>query len=66
MKSLGAKLKSPCFKCKERFVGCHSKCERYKKYRSEYDKLNKKEKREKMLSYGTTISLFKYEGKTKF
>ena len=49
-RDFGAKLKSPCFKCTERRVGCHSKCDRYKKYRTEYDKLNDKEKREKLIS----------------
>ena len=28
---------SPCKDCPERFVGCHSSCERYKQYRSELD-----------------------------
>lgn len=28
---------SPCKDCPERFVGCHSSCEKYKQYRSELD-----------------------------
>ena len=37
------KLKSPCYKCTERRVGCHSKCDKYRIYRDKYDELNKKE-----------------------
>lgn len=23
---------APCFKCEDRFVGCHSKCDKYKEF----------------------------------
>lgn len=25
-------MKSPCYKCQERHVNCHSECEKYKEY----------------------------------
>lgn len=33
------KLNSPCKDCHDRTVGCHGKCEKYKAYRVEVDKL---------------------------
>lgn len=30
----------PCKDCDERFVGCHSQCEEYKKWRSARDEIN--------------------------
>lgn len=33
---------SPCKDCPERFIGCHSSCERYKQYRSELDEFKAK------------------------
>ena len=27
-----------CYGCTERKVGCHAKCEKYKKWKEEYDK----------------------------
>ena len=30
-----------CKDCKDRFVGCHSKCEDYKKYREKIEEINK-------------------------
>ena len=35
-------IKSPCKDCKDRFVGCHSHCEKYKKFRSEWQNENEK------------------------
>ena len=26
------KVKSPCYKCEDREVGCHGKCEKYQEY----------------------------------
>ena len=26
---------APCFKCKERYLGCHAKCEKYQKFHDE-------------------------------
>lgn len=36
-----------CLNCKERYQGCHSKCDKYKKYKEEIEKikLNKKKSR---------------------
>lgn len=30
----------PCKDCEERFVGCHSQCEKYKEWRSARDEIN--------------------------
>lgn len=27
-------MRSPCFGCKDRYMGCHSKCDRYAAYRA--------------------------------
>ena len=39
---------TPCKGCQERFVGCHSTCEKYAQMRKEIDELN--EKRRKAVS----------------
>lgn len=33
------KLNSPCKDCTDRAMGCHGKCDKYKAYRVEVDKL---------------------------
>lgn len=35
-------LTSPCYKCKDRKLGCHSKCEKYAKFQYECDKVRKR------------------------
>lgn len=30
---------SPCFECEERFLGCHSKCERYSTWGAENERI---------------------------
>lgn len=35
-------LNSPCKECPDRKIGCHSKCEKYLKYRAKYDEINNK------------------------
>lgn len=37
-----AKKISPCKKCKKRFVGCHSTCQKYIEWNVENEKLRKK------------------------
>lgn len=37
----GVAMKTPCYKCTEREVGCHSKCDRYIEFREKLDKENK-------------------------
>ncbi len=39
-------MKCPCNKCEDRQVGCHSKCEAYRKFRKECIEVNKKIKEE--------------------
>lgn len=36
---------TPCKECQERFVGCHSTCEKYAQMRREIDELNAKKKK---------------------
>lgn len=36
------KPKAPCLNCPNRKTLCHSKCEKYKAFRSEMDKINEK------------------------
>ena len=33
-------IKSPCQYCKDREIGCHSKCNKYKEYRKAVDHMN--------------------------
>ncbi len=33
-------LKSKCYKCEKRYVGCHSNCNDYKEYRKALDVIN--------------------------
>lgn len=40
-------MDAPCKGCKERAVGCHGKCERYKEYRRKKDEINEKIRRAK-------------------
>ena len=35
-------LESPCYKCEDRHVGCHSTCETYKEYCAECEEIRKK------------------------
>lgn len=39
-------LVSGCKDCKDRKTGCHSVCEKYKKFRSELDKINEEKHRQ--------------------
>ena len=34
-------MNAPCYKCADRYVNCHSECDRYKKWRSEYARKTK-------------------------
>lgn len=33
------RIKPPCFKCKDRTVGCHSSCEKYASFKEELDEI---------------------------
>lgn len=37
-------IKSPCFGCKNRTIGCHSNCEKYIKFSKILDDIRKKKK----------------------
>lgn len=44
-------MKSPCYNCEERQVGCHSTCESYKTFRAECDRLNDLKNKQKEQDY---------------
>ena len=35
-------IKSPCYLCEDRKVGCHGKCEAYLKFKAKRDEINRK------------------------
>jgi hypothetical protein len=37
-------MRPPCLNCKTRHLGCHDKCDRYKKYKEHFKTNNKEEK----------------------
>lgn len=39
---------APCKGCKDRKLGCHGKCDRYKKYRQAKDKENEKHRQDSL------------------
>lgn len=41
------KVKSPCYKCEDREVGCHSKCERYIDFSTKHQEENEAIRRAK-------------------
>lgn len=41
-----------CYKCEDRFVGCHSTCDRYLKEKQEYDERKEKYRLEDKKTYG--------------
>lgn len=51
-----------CIDCKERYMGCHSKCEKYKKARVEKDKdnLNIRKSKEPDISFNSFRDIFFY------
>ena len=40
------RIKPPCFKCKDRNVGCHSSCEKYKSFSEELGEIKNKRLKE--------------------
>ena len=41
-------VQNKCYGCQKRQVGCHSKCEDYKKYKEYLEKVNAKERKGKI------------------
>lgn len=61
-------MKCPCKGCKERYVGCHAQCDRYRNW-SNYDKAKKaKERKQKAYDreYTENYYLPSRAGKRKF
>ncbi len=54
-------IKSNCYRCNKREVGCHATCESYKEFRKELDVINN---RKQYIKFIEQIGRCKY-GKTK-
>ena len=37
-------IPNPCKDCPSRYHGCHSKCDKYKEWKAEWDKIKEKER----------------------
>ncbi len=44
---MAGKVKSKCYSCKERYPGCHDKCEHYRAWKAAIDAENEKIRAEK-------------------
>lgn len=55
----------PCKDCKERYLGCHSKCEKYQNAKKRNDELREKERMEKYTNYEywQTTTIVRRKGK---
>jgi hypothetical protein len=51
IRMMTSRVLSPCYKCSDRSVGCHSVCERYKQYRKEVDKIREQYRHDRNLDY---------------
>lgn len=43
-------MKSPCFRCTNRQLGCHSKCEQYKNFKEIFRKMTKEREIDRYIS----------------
>ena len=48
------KLSGPCKGCEDRFVGCHSQCEKYREFRNKCDEQLEIKNKQKALEYDLT------------
>ena len=52
---------APCKDCKDRHIGCHSKCEKYLEYKKEVQKAKHREKIDKKIEddiwYGINMAI---------
>lgn len=50
---------APCKNCKDRYVGCHSKCEKYKEYAAECEVIREKRRKEsdERMFFGETLKV---------
>jgi hypothetical protein len=55
--------KNPCHYCPERYVNCHSDCERYKAYRQRLDEQKATKHKELELMAYTVDSIQKHQAK---
>lgn len=55
----------PCRDCKERYLGCHSKCVKYQNAKKRNDELREKERMEKHINYEywQTTTIVRRKGK---
>ena len=47
---------APCLDCQDRFIGCHSVCKPYKKWRADKDEENEKIKKLKLAEQSAGVS----------
>ena len=52
------KDKNPCYSCKERRIGCHSKCDKYRIFREELAKFRKEQKKYGNYRAEQTINIY--------
>lgn len=55
----------PCKDCKERYLGCHSKCVKYQNAKKRNDELREKERMERHINYEywQTTTIVRRKGK---
>lgn len=41
----------PCKDCKDRYLGCHDRCEKYQQFKKRNDEIREKERREKLINF---------------
>lgn len=52
-------MRGPCLECKERHVGCHGSCERYKEFREKLDRIKRARKQYEATEYDQTARLIR-------
>ena len=52
-----SEIKVPCKDCKDRQIGCHSKCEKYLEFKKQNDEIKRKQRIEKQAEYDYWVSI---------
>lgn len=60
-----SKKDNPCFDCKDRKIGCHSKCIKYQEFKKKLEELRTKERGYKLYRSSKTIDVYKNGYNTK-
>lgn len=59
-------IRNHCRHCTDRVVGCHSTCEKYKKYKEEMDKIHKEKEKDALLIDQRYRGIFRQTHKRRF